>query len=461
MMTPTDSEPDEVDHQKLVDDSAILEISSCSLTEKSAKPDDAASSYSTSFEGSVVASPSIESFSTFPDQETSDSNVDLRDLQVKVDNPQKHVETLETYVTFRITTKSTRPEFKEGEFIVRKRYNDFKWLREKLVETYPAHIIPPMPGKHFLLALDRYSKEFILVRMKLLHVFLNRIINHPILSCDKNLNIFLTATHAEFMVHCKSQAQNKITDSLQSLSTGVLRQPYKEFEQAKDYCAILSEKLNTIDKISQRIHRERQDYTAELHQLHPVFTQWSTSEPELKHILQAVASAVESNAKAHQKLLGSIVNEEREYTAYVDAVKDALIRRDAMQIEYELATEELTKRKAETEHLKERTIVGSASRGSSRRENSFWKTETNDEKLDRLSQTIPRISKVVEVLQDRLECANENLRSDLERWNVEKRKDLKKILISMADQQIAHYQQCADAWEEALSVAKVNSKIFV
>ena len=51
-----------------------------------------------------------------------------------------------------------------------------------------------MPGKHSLLAqLDRYSKEFIIARMKLLHIFLNRIVNHPILSCDGNLHLFLTA----------------------------------------------------------------------------------------------------------------------------------------------------------------------------------------------------------------------------------------------------------------------------
>lgn len=54
-----------------------------------------------------------------------------------------------------------------------------------------------MPGKHSLLAqLDRYSKEFIIVRMKLLHIFLNRMVNHPILSSDKNLHAFLTAKPA-------------------------------------------------------------------------------------------------------------------------------------------------------------------------------------------------------------------------------------------------------------------------
>lgn len=52
-----------------------------------------------------VISPSADSFSTIPEQEAADFQLDSRDLQVKVDNPQKHVETLETYITFRITTK--------------------------------------------------------------------------------------------------------------------------------------------------------------------------------------------------------------------------------------------------------------------------------------------------------------------------------------------------------------------
>jgi sorting nexin-7/30 len=52
-----------------------------------------------------VASPSIESFSTLPDREMSECGLDTRDLQVKVDNPQKHLDTLETYITFRITTR--------------------------------------------------------------------------------------------------------------------------------------------------------------------------------------------------------------------------------------------------------------------------------------------------------------------------------------------------------------------
>lgn len=143
-----------------------------------------------------------------------------------------------------------------------------------------------MPGKHTLLAqLDRYSKEFIIARMKLLHVFLNRVANHPILSCDRNLHIFLTTKPAvsisrysfaryilgcrmfilfllkEFLIHRKNRANVlvKMTDSLQNMaSTYTMKQRHYEFEQIRDYCIALSEKLATIDKINHRIHKERQ-----------------------------------------------------------------------------------------------------------------------------------------------------------------------------------------------------------
>lgn len=64
------------------------------------------------------------------------------DLCVKIDNPKKHLETLETFITFRISTKVARIEFPENEYCVRRRYNDFIWLRQKLVEQHPFCIVP-------------------------------------------------------------------------------------------------------------------------------------------------------------------------------------------------------------------------------------------------------------------------------------------------------------------------------
>ncbi|PNF32711.1 Sorting nexin-7 [Cryptotermes secundus] len=450
------------------EEAAVLEVSSeCKSTllkKEDSKDTDIMSNYSTSLEGSVVASPSIESFSTLPDQEMSEFGLDTRDLQVKVDNPQKHLDTLETYITFRITTRTSRAEFDETEYVVRRRYNDFIWLRQKLVEAFPTHLIPPLPGKHTLIAqLDRYSKEFIVARMALLHRFLNRVANHPVLSCNQSMKVFLTAKPSEFLIHRKSRQGflGRMSTSFHNLAAVyMMRQRTQEFEQVREYVTSLGEKLNSVDRISQRIHKERQDYLSELNQMHPIFTLWSASEPELSPVLLAMAAAIEHNTQAQQHVLvtftPNIVQPLKEYLLYIEAVKEALTRRDSVQIEYELTVEELKKKRAEKDLLlaEEQT---SGSGGFSLGGASLWKSagEVRDDKLQKLAQAIPHLVKQVEEHQDKVECANENLRADLDRWQYEKKDELKKLFVSLANQQIKYYEQCLAAWEEVLPDMKV------
>lgn len=89
--------------------------------------------------------------------------------------------------------QTTRIEFEKPDYVVRRRYSDFEWLRQQLALVYPTHIVPPLPEKHSLFEqIDRYDREFIMCRMQLLHRFLNRVADHPVLSCDKKYKAFLT-----------------------------------------------------------------------------------------------------------------------------------------------------------------------------------------------------------------------------------------------------------------------------
>lgn len=38
--------------------------------------------------------------------------------------------------------KTTRSEFDSQEYQVRRRYNDFIWLRQRLEESHPTHLVP-------------------------------------------------------------------------------------------------------------------------------------------------------------------------------------------------------------------------------------------------------------------------------------------------------------------------------
>ena len=68
---------------------------------------------------------------------------------------------------------------------VKRRYGDFEWLRNIMLNLYPNTVIPPIPKKNFL---PNYNEEFISKRIRLLNKFTNGISIHPLL---KNSQIFL------------------------------------------------------------------------------------------------------------------------------------------------------------------------------------------------------------------------------------------------------------------------------
>ncbi|KAF5273999.1 hypothetical protein FQA39_LY01114 [Lamprigera yunnana] len=414
-------------------------------------------------ENSLVQSPSLESFSTLPDTEMlSELNIDENsDLFVKVDNPQKHLDTLETYITFRITTRVARIEFTENEYIVRRRYNEFAWLHQRLLDSHPFCIIPPLPAKHTLIGqLDRYSKEFVLVRMKLLNTFLLRVTQHPILSCNEYFKVFLTATEAGFHLHRKqrSHINNKLLmlNNTNMLSTrSSIKNRHIEFEKAKDYLNVLSEKLISVEKISSRINKENQDFVNELQSYYPIFSNWSMSEPALSPILQNIANAFEKCTFAQSALIYSnantIANPVKEFLTYIDVVKDTLNKRDIFQHIYNTSLDELDKKREEKNQLLALQSASSHSGGF-----SLWKQPSLDDKLEKLGVQIPQLVKKVETNQDNLECANESLRSDFERWQQEKQGCLKKILLDFVNKQIECYEKSVGAWEHV--TAELNSQ---
>lgn len=70
---------------------------------------------------------------------------------------------------------------------------------------------------------------------------------------------------------------------------------------------------------------------------------------------------------------------------------------------------------------------------------------------------IPQLVKKVEMNQDNLECANESLRSDIERWQQEKQKCLKKILLDFVNKQIEFYEKSVSAWEAVASELTIQN----
>jgi len=82
---------------------------------------------------------------------------------------------------------------------------------------------------------------------------------------------------------------------------------------------------------------------------------WASSEPELGSLLSSITVALDQISTEEQTLVNEfphIVSQPlKEFLLYIEAVKESLARRDAIQIEYELVLEELLKKKGEKEQV--------------------------------------------------------------------------------------------------------------
>ncbi|XP_062827923.1 sorting nexin-30 isoform X1 [Anolis carolinensis] len=274
-----------------------------------------------------------------------DLDGEMRDLFVTVDDPKKHVCTMETYITYRVMTKTTRAEFDLPEYSMRRRYQDFDWLRNKLEESQPTHLIPPLPEKFVVKGVvDRFSEEFVETRRKALDKFLKRIADHPVLSFNEHFHVFLTAKDLNAYKKQGMALLSKMGESVKYVTgTYKLRSRPVEFAAIGDYLDTFSLKLGTIDRIAQRIIKEEVEYLVELREYGPVYSTWSGLEKELSEPLEGVSACIGNCSTALEELSEDMTEDFlpvlREYILYSESMKNVLKKRDQVQAEYEAKLE--------------------------------------------------------------------------------------------------------------------------
>ncbi|KAG8132655.1 hypothetical protein E2320_010495 [Naja naja] len=230
-----------------------------------------------------------------------------KDLFITVDDPESYITTIETFITYRIVTKTTRGEFDSSEYEVRRRYQDFLWLKGRLEEAHPTLIIPPLPEKFIMKGVvERFNEEFIETRRKALHKFLNRIADHPTLTFNEDFKIFLTA-------------------------------------QAEIVCEVLSVFLPPPSFF--------QDYFNEMREFGPIHTLWSASEEDLEDTLKGMATGISQCCKAADTWMAALSENFfpviHEYLLYNEILMGVLKRRDQIQAELDSKTDAMYNKKAE------------------------------------------------------------------------------------------------------------------
>ena len=114
------------------------------------------------------------------------------------------------FVLYRVTSR----QFDDREVSVLRRYSDFDWLLERLRSDHKDCVVPPLPPKQLVGALE---DDFIESRRRGLQRFLSRVAGHPKLSLNTDFELFMTATPE----HCDFSEIRRMTGGLASIDDGL------------------------------------------------------------------------------------------------------------------------------------------------------------------------------------------------------------------------------------------------
>eukprot|EP00069_Balaena_mysticetus_P001359 bmy_15169T0 len=425
-------------------------------------------------------------------------------------------------VIFSYFLQTSRGEFDSSEFEVRRRYQDFLWLKERLEEAHPTLIIPPLPEKFIVKGMvERFNDDFIETRRKALHKFLNRIADHPTLTFNEDFKVFLTAQAWELSSH-KKQGPGLLSRMGQTVRAvalsmrGVKSRP-EEFMEMNNFIEIFSQKINLIDKISQRIYKEEREYFDEMKEYGPIHILWSASEEDLADTLKGVASCIDKCCKATEKrmsglseaLLPGVMKRRDQIQAELDSKVEALTSKKAdtdlhsindtrissknrLYIEYQASISDvstnlntkllvltvtqkisqemfaelvsvkiliyhrpsqqenaghilhipLTRIRKAHAHMPDVVITVTCRNANTILDNARDKENKDNQKA--IQQEYNKLLKLTEEigkLEDKVECANNALKADWERWKQNMQNDIKSAFTDMAEENIHYYEQ--------------------
>ncbi|KAI7861608.1 hypothetical protein BDF14DRAFT_1886991 [Spinellus fusiger] len=272
--------------------------------------------------------------------------------QVLVTDPRKENDYQQgTFVSYGIVS---------GKQLVRRRFQDFVWLRNVLYAHYPACFVPPLPDKHRMgyVKGDRFGAGFIEKRRMSLQRFLQRIAWHPILGKAQFFTMFLESNEFnDVSARTLRESQETMIDTLgDSLLNAFskLKKPEERFVEMKERIERMEENLDLLEKTLLRSHKRTED-------LHSDYEEFATSirglgelETTMKPTLDQFASSVNQyahNIKAMTASDGDWLGEIHDYMAYYSVLKGVLKLRDQKQLDVEELTEYIHSTMKEREKL--------------------------------------------------------------------------------------------------------------
>ncbi|TEB38909.1 lipid binding protein [Coprinellus micaceus] len=406
-------------------------------------------------------------------------------LITAVRDPVKELaETKDAYVSYLVSAKTNLPIFSTPNPSSRRRFQDFKFLREHLVRDFPACVVPALPDKHRLeyITGDRFSPEFMERRRLDLHRFLERIARHPILQRSTLLRAFFESTEWHVYMHqhvAHPPSQEASAGIIDNLSDTLLnafskvRKPDERFLAMREDADKFEEGTTTSDRLYNRIRNRTsdgnpesgEDLTADYHDLAVAvqglgFLESGITDP-LNHFSNTLLEFSALLRHLTQTTTDPLLMHLHSLLTYSHANRAVLKLRDQKQLDFEELSDYLSGVTAERDRL---SAVISGHAGSSGLGIGAYLKDRVDalrgldddrsrvEKMKKLDTKIKELQDAVTTAHETSDAFNDATLREQTIFQYAKEAEMKEVLGDLADGQIEFYKAAMEEWDRVIPI---------
>lgn len=388
-----------------------------------------------------------------------------------ISDPQKEQDgSQNAYISYLLTTETNSPSFQKPVVRVRRRFSDFVYLYNALVNEFPASIVPPLPDKSRLEYLKgdlRFGPEFTLKRASSLTRFLTRISRHPGLKKSRVFYTFLESDDwNSFKKHRGASRLSSGSGSQESsgLFEGIsdtllnafskINNPSKEMVEVKERADKLESNLNSLEKNFTRVVRRQGDLVGDLEEFSAQVIKLADIQPNLSVEFGEFAKAIQDLARGvyllKEHIDGDYIVSLRDMENYIVSLKSLLKLREQKQLDYEALTEYLNRSKRERDTL----IHGGGMSFLRDKVEDFRGVDHEQSRKDRLNKLevkIEDLTREVDGAKQTLEMFEQVSMREVNIFENIKEVEMKVTLNHLCDYYIEFYQERIKGWE---SIAK-------
>ncbi|GLH07322.1 Sorting nexin-2 [Gryllus bimaculatus] len=378
-------------------------------------------------------------------------------LDVSVTEWQKVGEGMGAYVAYKIVTYTNMPLFHNRNFTVMRRFSDFLGLHDKLSEKYlrTGRIIPPAPEKSVVgmtkikmsnQAEQGSSADFVEKRRASLERYLNRTASHPVLKVDPDFREFLEADmELPKATNTSALSGAGMMRFLNKVGETVNKITYK-MEESDPWFEEKTQQVENLDIQLRKLHASVETlvlHRKELAMFTAAFarsaatlsnceehTSLSRALAQLAEVEDKVETLHNDQANADFSVLCELL---KDYVALIGAIKEVFHERVKIYQNWQHSQQMLNKKRELKAKLE---LSGKAEKGSlAGMEVIEWEA-----KVERCQEEFDNITKMI--------------KKEMERFEVNRVKDFKSIIIQYLENLMTHQQQLIKYWEAFLPEAK-------